>query len=79
MASVWYKRFAFLPTIQKFVFVLYKEDFAIGCDVRCRALASHTDRRFDSRGGDCLLLFANCKLRSIYKSCKAQLFGIHFN
>ena len=44
-------------------------DFAICCGVRGRALASHTGiRRFDSRGGDCLLLFADYKLRSIYKS-----------
>ena len=31
-----------------------------------------------ARGGDCLLLFADYKLRSIYKSWKAQLFGIRF-
>ena len=39
------------------------------CGVRGRALASHTGvRRFDSRGGGCILLFADYKLISIYKS-----------
>ena len=42
---------------------------AVCCGVSGRALASHTGvRRFDSCGGDCLLLFADYKLRSIYKS-----------
>ena len=50
------------------------------CAVRGRALASHTGvRRFHSRGIDCLLLFTDHKLRSIYKSWRAQLFGIHCN
>ena len=50
---------------------------AVCCGVRGRALALHTGvRRFDSRGRDCLLLFADYKLRSIYKSWKAQF---HFN
>ena len=53
--------------------------FSVCCVVRDRALASHTGvRRFDSRGGDCLLLLADYKLRSIYKSRKAQWSGIHF-
>ena len=43
---------------------------AVCCGVR-GALASHTGiRRFDSRGGDCCLLFADYKLRSINKSWK---------
>ena len=46
-----------------------KPKSAVCWGVRDRALASHTgDRRFDSRGGDCLLLFADYKLRSICKS-----------
>ena len=54
--------------------------FAVWCDVRGRALASHTGvRRFDSRGRNCLLLFPDYKLRTIYKSWKAQWFAIHFN
>ena len=58
---------------KKFVVII-----AVCCGVRGRALASHTGvRSFDSRGGDSL--FADNKLRSIYKSRKALLFGIHFN
>ena len=46
------------------------------CGVKGRALASHTGvHRFDAGGVDSLLLFADYKLRSIYKSW----FGIHFN
>ena len=42
---------------------------AVCCGARGRALASHTDvRGFNSRGGDCLLLFADYKLRTIYMS-----------
>ena len=51
--------------------VIYKffNLITVCCGVRGRALASHTGvRRFDSRGRDCLLLFADYKLRSIYKS-----------
>ena len=45
------------------------DKFAVCWDVRGRALTSHTGVRwFDFRGGDCLLLFADYKLRSIYKS-----------
>ena len=47
---------------KKFVVII-----AVCCGVRGRALASHTGvRRRNSRGGDCLLLFADYKLRSIY-------------
>ena len=39
------------------------------CGVKGRALASHNGvRKFDSLGGDCLLLFADYKLRSINKT-----------
>ena len=42
--------------------------------MRGRASASHTGvRRFDSRGGDCLLLFADYNLRSIYKAMKSKV------
>ena len=44
-----------------------KKKNRVGFSVRGRTLASGV-RRFDSRGGDCLLPFANYKLRSIYKS-----------
>ena len=44
------------------------------CGARARALALHTGVRwFDSRGGDCRLLFADYKLGSIYKSSKLTL------
>ena len=46
------------PTFEKLQLYRY-------CGVRGRALASLTGiRRFDSRGRDCLLLFADYKLRS---------------
>ena len=42
--------------------------FTVCCGVRDRALASHTGvRRLDYRSGDCLLLFADHKLRSTTK------------
>ena len=54
--------------------------FTVCCGVRGRAFTSHTGvRRINSRGGDGLLLFADYKLGSIYKSLKALLFAIHFN
>ena len=47
---------------------------AVYCDVRGKALVSHTGvGGFDSRGGDCLLLFAGYNLRSIYKSRKMRI------
>ena len=46
----------------------FDSPLAVCSGVRGKALASHTCvfPRFDSRDGDCLLLFADYKLRSIY-------------
>ena len=55
--------------LRKFEFLDSEFVLTVCCPVRAGALASHTGvRRFDSRGGDCLLLFTDYKLRSIYKS-----------
>ena len=61
-------------------YIAYCRFSAVCCGVRGRALALHTGvRRFDSRGGNSLLLFSDYKLRSIYKSWKSQWVGSNFN